>query len=190
MSCENIWKLQDVLDVNKDCYWFEKLTWWRKTKTAPCLPDVIEIKNDDSMINEQDTYRLIWKIHALKYECDYEHEWIKRDPVQLRGKKPFGMGDIKGNVWCEYSARWKVSLYVWRTEVSRRVGLLLRNNGSFTQHGTGNGSETKMGMGTMFILYCSYCTEAGTGEWHIVFYLSFPVIHKVDNIGIFVQLLM
>ena len=44
--------------------------------------------------------------------------------------------------------------------------------GSFTLHGTGNGSRTRNGNrnnGLLYvILYCSHCTETGTGTWPIV----------------------
>ena len=50
--------------------------------------------------------------------------------------------------------------------------------GSFTLHGIGNGNETTNGNGNngllYIILYCSYCTETGTGTWPVVSYCAGP----------------
>ena len=52
------------------------------------------------------------------------------------------------------------------------------SNGSFTLHGTGKGTKTRNGNGNngllYIILYCSHCTETGTGTWPIVSYCAGP----------------
>ena len=36
----------------RDCYWFENHTWWRVTKKAPCLPDVIHHRKSEQYIGK------------------------------------------------------------------------------------------------------------------------------------------
>ena len=77
---------EDTSNFNLDGHWFEKFTWWRLTKKAPCLPEYIEIKNDDSIIDRKEISSLMMKIKNLKDECDYRDGIINNGPVQLQSK--------------------------------------------------------------------------------------------------------
>ena len=79
--------LQDVSTVIRDCYWFENYTWWRITKKAPCLPDVIYHKKSLEYIDKTDLVYLGVKISDINSSyCPNGIKNISKDAVLLERK--------------------------------------------------------------------------------------------------------
>ena len=71
-------------------YWFEYLTWWRKTKRAECLPDTVEMHNRHSI----SIYGIDFienKIAELYNEyCDDQIKHIKDGTTNITGTSVMG----------------------------------------------------------------------------------------------------
>ena len=79
--------LQDVSTVIRDCYWFENYTWWRVTKKAPCLPDVIHHRKSLKYIGERDLSYLYVKISDInKGYCGDGIQNVTSGAVRLERK--------------------------------------------------------------------------------------------------------
>ena len=73
--------------MNIDCYWFEAFTWWRLTKKAPCLPDVIETKRTSAIIYEHSLFNMEEAIKYLNYiYCDWNIQNVRDDSTTLSCK--------------------------------------------------------------------------------------------------------
>ena len=78
---------QDVSSVIRDCYWFENYTWWRITKKAPCLPDVIYHRKSLKYIDMTDVTNLGVKISGVNSGyCPDGIQKITDDTVLLERK--------------------------------------------------------------------------------------------------------
>ena len=74
--------------MNSVCYWFETFPWWRLTRKAPCLPDVIETKRTSSIIFEHSLFTMNEATNYLNdVYCDWSIKDITVGSVTLSRKK-------------------------------------------------------------------------------------------------------
>ena len=78
---------QDVQAVIKDCYWFESYTWWRITKKAPCLPDIIYHRKSHLYIDQTDLEYLNQRIGQTNDDyCDDKIQTVTNGALMLKRK--------------------------------------------------------------------------------------------------------